>query len=75
MPKLPRVSGKKAVKAFEKIGYHVVRQRGSHIRLVDSKNTREPLTIPDHAELGVGLLRKLIRNSKITVEAFTKLLK
>jgi len=34
MPKLlPSVSGKQAVKCFEKLGYQVIRQRGSHIRM------------------------------------------
>ncbi|MFH1245659.1 MAG: type II toxin-antitoxin system HicA family toxin, partial [Candidatus Omnitrophota bacterium] len=30
MPKLPLISAKEAIKAFEKIGYQVIRQRGSH---------------------------------------------
>lgn len=30
---LPRVSGREAVKAFEKSGWHVARQKGSHIIL------------------------------------------
>ncbi len=33
MPKLPLISAKEAIKAFEKIGYQVIRQRGSHIRM------------------------------------------
>ncbi|NOR46560.1 MAG: addiction module toxin, HicA family, partial [Methanosarcinaceae archaeon] len=31
--KLPVISGKEAVKAFEKLGYAPVRQTGSHIRM------------------------------------------
>ncbi|MDP2940220.1 MAG: type II toxin-antitoxin system HicA family toxin [Candidatus Omnitrophota bacterium] len=34
MPKLPAISGDKAVKCFEKLGYQVVRQHGSHIRFI-----------------------------------------
>lgn len=30
--KLPIISGKEAVKAFEKLGYAPVRQKGSHMR-------------------------------------------
>ncbi|TEU19373.1 MAG: type II toxin-antitoxin system HicA family toxin [Anaerolineales bacterium] len=37
-PKLPVVSGRQVVRALERIGYRVVRQRGSHIRLRDETN-------------------------------------
>jgi predicted RNA binding protein YcfA (HicA-like mRNA interferase family) len=74
-PKLPVISGRKAVEAFERIGYKAVRQRGSHIRLRDENNPKHlPLTIPDHKELKFGLLRKLIRDTGLTVDDFLKLL-
>ena len=76
MPKLPVVSGDDAVRAFEKIGYQVARQKGSHIRLRDPQNERHrPLTVPKHMELKPGLLRKLIRDADLTVEEFEQLLK
>lgn len=74
-PKLPVISGKDAVKAFRKIGYEVIRQRGSHLRLKDPLNpAHKPLTIPDHQEIKPGLLRKLIRDANLSVEDFFKLL-
>jgi len=74
-PKFPVISGRIAVAAFERIGYKVVRQRGSHIRLRDENNPKHlPFTIPDHKELKFGLLRKLIRDAGITVEDFINLL-
>jgi len=33
MPKLPIVSGKETVKALSKIGFSVIKQEGSHIKL------------------------------------------
>ena len=75
MPKLPVVSGRAAAVAFEKIGYRVVRRKGSHIRLRDEENEHHrPLTIPDHRELKVGLLRRLISEANLTVEEFVELL-
>jgi len=51
-PKLPVVSGKEVIKVFQKIGYIVVRQRSSHIRLRDKLNPlHKPLTVPDHKEI------------------------
>ncbi len=75
MPKLPRISGSQAIKSFEKFGYRVVRQKGSHIRLKYKNNSLNPLTIPLHKELGTGLLRRLLRDSQMSVTDFIKLLK
>jgi len=73
--KLPSISGKTAVKAFEKMGYRIIRTRGSHFRLHHINSKKNPLTIPNHKTLGRGLLRKLIRDAEITIEDFTELLK
>ena len=71
-PKLPTVSGRKAIIVFETIGYQVVRQKGSHIRLRDDQNPdHKPLTIKS---LKPGLLRMLIRDAGLSVEDFVKLL-
>jgi predicted RNA binding protein YcfA (HicA-like mRNA interferase family) len=75
MPKLPVISGNQTIKCFEKIGYQVVRQRGSHVRMHHKSNsTKKPLTIPRHRTLGKGLLRKLLRDAEISIEEFAKLL-
>jgi len=72
---IPIISGNGAIKAFIKIGYIVVRQKGSHVRLLNDINSnRKPLTVPLHKELDKGLLRSLIRNAGISVEEFIKLL-
>ena len=45
-PKLPTISGRKAITIFETIGYQVFRQKDSHIRLRDDQNPdHKPLTI------------------------------
>lgn len=74
--KLPIISGKEAIKAFEKIGYKVVRQKGSHIRLRDDSNQfHKPITIPNHKVLKPGLLRMLIKDANLTIEKFLSLIK
>jgi len=75
MSKLPIISGEKAVKCFENMGYVIVRQKGSHIRMRHgSDKNKKPLTIPKHNVLGKGLLRKLVRDAEISVEEFNRLL-
>ena len=75
MPKLPLISAKVAIKAFEKLDYQIIRQKGSHIRMHHKTNkNKQPLTIPNHAMLGKGLLRKLLRDAELSVADFLKLL-
>jgi len=74
-PRLPVVAGRQAIKAFERIGYRVVRQRGSHVRLRDETDPNHlPLTVPDHKTIKPGLLRKLLRDADLTVGEFLDLL-
>ena len=71
MSKLHLISGDQAVKFFEKLGYHVVRQRGSHIRMHHTADpSKQPLSIPRHKQLGRGLLRKLLRDAGLSLEEF-----
>ena len=74
MSRLPVVSGREAVRAFERIGYVVDRQRGSHIQLRHPGPPNRRLTVPDHKELARGLLRSLIRDAGLTVDEFVALL-
>lgn len=65
-------SGSDAVRKFERAGWTVARQRGSHVMLVKS-GYEYTLSIPQHDELGPGLLRKLIRQAALSVEEFNAL--
>ena len=69
MPAIPVLSGRKVVRAFENLGWQVVRQRGSHIIMVKDGEIAT-LSIPDHKEIARGTLRSLIRTAGITVEEF-----
>ena len=73
MSYLPRISGKDAVKIFEKAGWRIRGQVGSHTVMTKEGETVN-LTVPNHKELGTGILRKLIRFSGMTVEEFKALL-
>lgn len=62
------ISGKQSVKIFEKYGYVIDHQTGSHqILWHPEKNT---LFILNHRELAPGLLRSLIRQAEMTVDEF-----
>jgi predicted RNA binding protein YcfA (HicA-like mRNA interferase family) len=74
MPKLPVVSGAEAAKAFQRIGYEFSHQTGSHIILRFREPPHRHLSIPNHKELGRGLLRGLIRDARLTVDEFIDVL-
>lgn len=69
MARLPRLSGREAVRAFESLGWEKVRQSSSHIILV-REGQHATLSVPDHKEVAAGTLRSLIRAAGLTVEAF-----
>jgi predicted RNA binding protein YcfA (HicA-like mRNA interferase family) len=70
---LPVLSGREVVRAFERLGWEVARQRGSHIILVKSGHPAT-LSVPDHREVARGTLRGLLRRAGVTIEEFTALL-
>ncbi len=71
MPKLPRISSKKAIKALERLGFVQVRQTGSHV--VMKKVTPEGeigCVVPLHRELKIGTLSGVLRQARVTPEEF-----
>ncbi len=55
-------SGAEAVRKFQRAGWTVARQRGSHVMMV-KPDYEYTLSIPQHNELGPGLPRKLVRQA------------
>ena len=61
MSRLPVVSGEDLIKLLGKLGYRVVRQRGSHVRL--EKETpigKHKITVPLHGEIAKGTLNDIL---------------
>lgn len=73
MTKLPSVSGREAMKAFEKVGYVFSHATGSH-HVYKKSSAVFNLSIPNHRELKKGTLRSLLRAADITVDQFIDLL-
>ena len=77
MPKLPQVSGKDTIKAFSKIGFTIIHQRGSHVKLsrkIDDQ--KQTIIVPLHKIIKTGTLRNgILRPINLSVDDFVKLLK
>lgn len=73
MPKLPVLKASELIKVLEKMGFELLRQKGSHafFRHVDGRTT----VIPVHPteEIDRSLLNKIIKHDlKMTREEFMK---
>ena len=72
MPQLPILSGRELAKILAKLGYALVRQRGSHMRL--AANGKKSVTVPDYKIIDRSLLMKILRDAELSTEEFVKLL-
>ncbi len=73
MSHLPQISGRECIRALERAGFIFIRQRGSHI-LLQRPNPFAEVVVPDHRELDRGTLRAIIRQARLSVDEFVKLL-
>lgn len=75
MTKLPSVSYERVVRALQRDGWVVVRQRGSHIRLQKQfENETLKLTIPAHRPIKRNTLAHILKQARMTPERFAALL-
>lgn len=61
MPNLPTINGSAFIVWLGSIGFSVIRQRGSHVRLRHEDGRRVTVPVHKSKELPKGLLRKIIR--------------
>lgn len=71
--RLPVISGRAAVQAFERDGWTLVRQTGSHM-IMTKASIAAVLSIPNYRELKRGTLRGIIRKARLEVAEFIWLL-
>ena len=67
--KLPVISGKQALKAFTRAGWHLDRIHGSHA-IMRKEGSPVTLSVPLHKELRKGLLRDLIKDAELELDDF-----
>lgn len=73
MTRLPVISGAECIRALERVGFIVIRQKGSHV-ILNRDNPPARVVVPNHDELDRGTLRSIIRQSGLGVDEFIRLL-
>lgn len=69
MSLLPAMHSREVAAVFERLGWSIVRQQGSHI-IMTKEGSIATLAVPAHKEVAKGTLRSLIRAAGITVQEF-----
>lgn len=68
---IPPLPARRVIKALEKLGFRVVGQRGSHVKL--RHDDGRMVIVPDHRgqDLRLGTLMKIVtEDAELTVEQF-----
>ncbi|MBI5903107.1 MAG: type II toxin-antitoxin system HicA family toxin [Deltaproteobacteria bacterium] len=71
--KLPQVSGETCVKALKRAGFHIDRQKGSHVVLLRD-NPKARVVVPAHKIIKKGTLHQILMDSNLKLEDFLNLL-
>jgi len=75
MSKLPRgLSGNEVVKALQKAGFYVKRQKGSHT-ILQKDESFALVVVPIHKNIDTGTLANILHGANLSVEEFIKLTK
>lgn len=73
-PRLPNVTAKELVRALEKVGFVLQRQKGSHATFRDPE-TKRTTVVPLHSgDVKRPLLKMILLQAGLTEEEFLKLL-
>jgi predicted RNA binding protein YcfA (HicA-like mRNA interferase family) len=74
MTKLPAITGEELIAALQKIGFYIVRQKGSHVRMKHQDD--RVVSIPCHSgkTISKGLLLKIMRDADLTKHELIELL-
>ncbi|MDJ0898819.1 MAG: type II toxin-antitoxin system HicA family toxin [Xenococcus sp. MO_188.B8] len=70
MPKLPGINHLRAIKAFEKIGFQVIRQ-GKHISM---SNGERIIVIPRANPVNAYTMAGIVKDAGLSIKEFKKLL-
>lgn len=70
-PSLPHISGAEAIRALQKLGFVVARQKGSHVVL---RRGSAGCVVPNHRELKIGTLASVLKQAGISAAEFVAVL-
>jgi len=74
MTRIPSIGYEKVIRALQRDGWVVVRQRGSHIRMQKHlKDETLKLTIPAHRPIKRSTLAHVLKHARLSIDDFLDL--
>jgi predicted RNA binding protein YcfA (HicA-like mRNA interferase family) len=74
--KLPAVTPKQTIRALQKAGFFIRRQRGSHVYLQHRDDPTRLTIVPMHSrDIAPGTLRAILKQTRLSREEFLELVK
>ncbi len=74
MPRITPIDPYKLIKILNKVGFRPVRQKGSHVILMNEQRTRIVVPVHPGRKLKPGLVRVIIKEAGLTREKYFELL-
>jgi predicted RNA binding protein YcfA (HicA-like mRNA interferase family) len=75
MPKLPRITSRRLIRALLRAGFYVHHQTGSHVNLRRHDKAHLHVVVPQHSgDLAPKTIKSIIVQAEMTVEEFVALL-
>jgi len=75
MSRLPILTGLEVKKILEKVGFKTIRQKGSHVFLKHQDNRTTIIPVHKGKDVDRALLRKILRDTKISPNEFKDILR
>ncbi|MBI4294642.1 MAG: type II toxin-antitoxin system HicA family toxin [Chloroflexi bacterium] len=73
MPKLSPARADEVKRALERLGFSCLRQSGSHMVFHHSDGRWTTVPVHKGRDLGKGILRKILKDARISVDEFEQL--
>ena len=73
--KLPLLDAKELIKILNKMGFEVIRQKGSHIYLKHKDGRCTVVPLHSERDIGRGLLKRILNEIDVSREDFLKFCK
>ena len=74
MPRIRPLAPQKIIKILERAGFKVIRQKGSHVIMIDERGTRIVIPVHPGKDVKPGLIRAVIKEAGLSREEFFRLL-
>lgn len=75
MSRLLPVSGREMCKILEMVGFQKIHQVGSHVRYAHPDGRKTVVPVHGNEELGTGLIKEILKQIRISREAYEELWK